>query len=442
MRVRIRGFLQKRLALALAVCLSAFLFGCEGATPTAADVLVIETPQAAPATRAPTVIPATPPPAPTPTATPEPVSTYAVIGAVGDIMMMQSQVQGGWDKSAGAYDFSPSFAAMQPWFQNADMLCANLETPLAGEAAGYSGPAPAKPTPDAEGNPVKGSFQTFNAPDALAFSLLKSGFTALTTANNHCLDRGVPGLYRTAQVARGAGLVQVGTYLDQEDRDTPRIAEINGIRVGLLAWTESVNSNDGMLGGEERKFAVGRTRDRDRMRKDIELCLADGAEYIVALIHWDDEFFEAPKQRTRDLAKWLLEQGVDAIFGSHPHVVQPVEYRTVERNGDAYTGLVVYSMGNFLSNMAPSPKDYGLYVELTLEKTPTGEVRLFDAGMLPTYCIKHRVGGRVLHEVLPACADPADIPAAEEVKEANRVGLAAARAHVLRVCGGALRAIA
>ncbi|MEL7602660.1 MAG: CapA family protein, partial [Bacillota bacterium] len=278
--------------------------------------------------------------------------------------------------------------------------------------------------------------QTFNAPDELAASLLSAGFDVATTANNHCLDRGADGMARTAEVLRAAGLTQLGTYVSQEDRLTARVVDVNGIRVGLLAWTFSVNGNEDMLSSGQRGYAVGRTGDKARMQEDIRLCKEAGAEFLVAFAHWDTEFSEAPDSSTRRLAKWMLEQGVDAVIGSHPHVVQPAEFITVQRGEEEYTGLVIYSLGNCLSNMAPSPRDYGLYVQLTLTKRPDGAVELSDAGLLPLYCCKHRVEGRTLHEVLPAEEDATAVAAEFGADPGD---LMKARAHVLAVCGGAVK---
>jgi poly-gamma-glutamate synthesis protein (capsule biosynthesis protein) len=229
--------------------------------------------------------------------------------------------------------------------------------------------------------------------------------------------------------------VQLGTYTSEEDRQTARIADVKGIKVGLLAWTFSVNGKEGMLSSDELGYAVGRTGDKQRIQEDIRLCKEAGAQFLVAFVHWDTEFEETPASSTRKMARYLLEQGVDVILGSHPHVVQSAEYVTVQRGEAEYTGLVAYSLGNFISNMSPSPKDYGLYVQLTLVKQLDGTVRLYDAGLLPTYCCKHRVEGRTLHEVLPAEEDASAI-AAQYAADTN--ALTRAREHVLETCGTAV----
>ncbi len=418
-------------SLLAASALAAFLLSACGSAPVFFNMV---TPEPGVMDFAPTPSPTPEPtsaPTPTPSPTPEPTPAYVRIGAVGDIMMMQSQVQGAWNGELDDFDFTPSFAAMQAVFHRADILCGNLETPLAGkENGGYSGPAPAAPTPDELGNLPKKVMQTFNAPDALARSMKESGFTVLTTANNHCLDRGAQGALRTVEVLRGAGLLQTGTYRSKEDRETHAcVAEMNGIRVGFIGWTFSVNGYEGKMNAEQREFLVGRTRDEAAMLQDIAVCREAGAEFVIALPHWDTEFQQSPASSTRKMAKWMLENGVDAILGAHPHVVQPIEYLTVERAQGTYTGLIAYSMGNFISNMAPSPKDYGAYVEVTLKKDPkTNQVTLSEAGYLPLLCTKSRMDGRTLHEVLPAYAD-----AEGELQKAF--------SHVTKVCGDELPVI-
>lgn len=364
----------------------------------------------------------------------KPMPIYATIGVTGDIMVMQSQIRGAWIEAEQRYDFCPSFAAMRPWFAQADFLLGNLETPIAGEEAGYS---VAKGSGSAaEDSPDGAEPQTFNAPDALAASLAEVGFHALTTANNHCADRGAEGLFRTARILRDTGILQVGTNISQEDSQRPRVAVVNGIRIGLVAWTFGVNGYSGAFTKEQREYAVVRLSQRERIQQEITRCREAGAEFILAYVHWDEEHQSEPLSSTRRLAAWMLEQGVDAVIGAHPHVVQPVEYITVQRDGQAYTGLVAYSLGNFISNMSQPNVNYGMYITLKLEKQPEGTVRLYEAKMLPTLCRKRSREGRTLHEVLPALENKEWVKPGETLASQTENELTKARDHVLRIAGG------
>lgn len=361
---------------------------------------------------------------PEPTVQPTAEPVRAVIGAVGDIALTSRQIVAGRDEAAGTYDFSESFTGMCSLLSSVDLMCGNLETPLAGSKAGYS---------NAGGN---GAYGRFNAPDMLAGNLRDAGFDVVTTANNHFFDCGKDGVYHTLDVLDEAGLLHTGTYRSLSERESsPLVAEVNGIRVGILAASAVFNDLSG-LGRYELRSLVGRLTDQEQILADIAALRAAGAEFILAFIHWDKEYAETPGTQTAAYAEWLLEQGADAILGSHPHVVQPVSYVTVTRpDGERYTGLVAYSMGNFLLRMTEKPRYYGLFVRLTLEKDADGAVRLADAAYLPTMELFETVDDREYHEVLPAYADTSLILPSTRLNRDKLLEAADARAHVTGVCG-------
>ena len=179
-------------------------------------------------------------PSPTPSPLPEPEVYRASVGIVGDILMMTSQIQGA--KTAAGYDFRPSFYAMEPLFSSVDIMAGNFECTLAGEAAGYTQRRPAAPPPTKDDPNPRQPYQTFNAPDELAANLRAVGFDLLTTANNHCLDRGKEGLFRTIETLRAAGLAQTGTYLREDERDTPCIMTAGGDGCDGRVFTHCVSS--------------------------------------------------------------------------------------------------------------------------------------------------------------------------------------------------------
>lgn len=400
---------------ALFLC-AVFLSGC--AAPVFAPAAALPLATAAPAAAA------SPSPSPTssaslaltqaPTPSPSPAPREATLGFVGDILIMQSQIKTA--KTASGYDFTRSFAPMRALFEGVDLLCGNFEGAFAGEEAGYSMPrATEEPPSEANPTPTRPPFQTFNSPDELAYNLKAAGFDVLTTANNHCLDRGYAGLCRTIETIRAAGLLQTGTFSCEESRLSPLVIDVNGIHVGLVAATGSVNSNDGLLKGDARAFAVARLFDgEERVKSDIAACHVSGAEFIIVCAHWGDEFESAPNAKQKRAAKKLIEWGADAVIGSHPHVVQPIERIEAERGGERVEALVVWSLGNFISNMAPSPKDYGLYVKLTLARGEGGEVMLKEASYLPVLCYKQAlVSGERLHQAIPCYEDQSLVTAYE-----------------------------
>lgn len=374
----------------------------------------------------------TPVPTPEPTATPEPEYTSITIGAVGDIMVMPSQITGALDEATGAYDFMRSFVGVKAMFSSVDLMCGNLEGAIAGAEIGYS-----NGRTDSEGR-IK-----FNAPDEFAFNLKDAGFDCLTTANNHAGDCDAQGVINTIDTLRSAGLLQTGTFKSKEER-LPIITEINGIKLGILATTEVINGSSNMS-RDEKNAMFSRLQNFEEIEADIAACKALGAEFILMFAHWDEEYENRPQKATRAYAEQLLEAGVDAIIGAHPHVVQPIEYVTVTRpDGSEHTGFVAWSLGNFLANMS-GECNYGLYVQLTIGKHPDGTVKLDDAVYMPTYCFaeditfESQADGKTvvkpIHQLVPALEDGTKIVAFDPLDEKELEQAARARSHVIRICG-------
>ncbi len=240
--------------------------------------------------------------------------------AVGDILMHQDVKAAARQDPDGPRGL---WAAVEPLFQGAPIVFANLETPVA-------------PSSGQPGAPF-----LFNAPADLPGALRASGFTALSVANNHCYDQGAKGLLETLDRLEEQGLVPVGAGAGRAQAEQPRIVQLPGLRVAFLGYTDlfNINLNRGGQGPwvcpldpDAAVAAVRRAR-----------ALADA---VVVSIHWGNEYSHQPLPRQREVAARLVEAGADVILGTHPHVLQPVEW--VERGGRR--GLVAFSLGNFISN--------------------------------------------------------------------------------------------
>ena len=367
-------------------------------------------------------------PTPEPTATPEPTPTVITIGAIGDIMIMPAQISGAYDEATDTYDFSRSFQGVANQFRSVDLMCGNLETTISGEDAGYS-------EKKAKNEPA----DTFNAPDSVLDNLKDIGFDFLSTANNHALDRKMPGLLRTLDLLDEKGFYHTGTARSNEERDQPLIIDVKGIKIGFVAATEIINKHDKYMNDEETEYAVTRLySQQERLLTEVKACKDAGADFVIAYPHWDKEHKTGANSRTKEMAKLLLEAGADLILGSHPHVVQSIEYMTVERDGSPYTGLVVYSMGNFISNMSAKsdvdPLKYGLYVQLSLEKATDGTTTLKSASYMPLLCFYRTVDDKYVHQVVPALSDTSLIRSFSELSDTNKEQVEVCREFVTDIC--------
>ena len=263
---------------------------------------------------------------------------------VGDLMQHQAQLDAArTDK--GTYDYSPCLSLVKEQISGADIASGNLEVPIGGKP--YSG------------------YPAFCAPDEYLYAIKEAGFNVLLTANNHCLDRGKKGLERTILMLDSLRIPYTGTYRNEEERRQryPLLIHKNGFRIVLLNYTYDTN------GVKPSSPNIVNYIDKKIMLQDIDTARTWQPDVIIACMHWGNEYQSLPSREQRQLADWLLEQGVTHIIGSHPHVIQPMELRT-----DSITGAqhaVVYSLGNFISNMSKVNTDGGLIFTLELEKDTT-----------------------------------------------------------------------
>lgn len=295
------------------------------------------------------------------------------IMAVGDIMMHSPIIDSGYDSKTKEYAYDKIFTELKPIFNQADMVIGNLETPMAGEKAGYSG------------------YPRFNSPDSLAVALKNVGFDVLTTANNHSMDMWGDGLIETLNTLDNYNISHTGTFRSEEERAEPLILEVNGISIGMIAYTYGTN---GLPVPSDKPYMVN-LLDMSKITHDVEVLKENNVDYIFAMIHYGNEYQRYPSEEQKLWTDKILKSGVDFVLGSHAHVVQPLE---LYENGQG----VIYSMGNFLSNQRDEWKDYGMILDLTLEKNfRTGETVLMDVSVIPTYVERSRVTGKSEYKVIP-----------------------------------------
>jgi poly-gamma-glutamate synthesis protein (capsule biosynthesis protein) len=274
---------------------------------------------------------------------------------VGDAMQHQAQLDVAKTLGNGkGYDYSDCFTYIAPTITEADYAVCNLEVPLGGG-------------PDYTGYPC------FSAPDSYAQALKDAGFDMFLTANNHCLDRRDRAARRTISALDSLGVDHIGTYRDSLDREekVPFIKDIKGIKFGFLNYTYGTNGIEPQDGVEVALI------NRERMAREIRETRDAGAEIVVVAIHWGIEYVLLPNAVQKATADFLIDQGVDLIIGGHPHVIQPMEIRHNDKEDKNV--LLVYSLGNFISNMKTADTRGGALVRARIERDSDGRARLVSA---------------------------------------------------------------
>ena len=292
----------------------------------------------------------------------------------------------------GTYDYAPCFRYVKDYVKSADLAIVNLEVPLAGKP--YSG------------------YPQFSAPDELASAAKEAGFDIMTTANNHCMDRGKNGLERTLRRLDMLGIPHLGTYLNHEERDAehPMIVEMKGMRIALLCYTYGTN------GIEVQRPNVVNFIDTAEMSRDLRVAKERNADFIITLIHWGIEYAVHSNKEQEQTARWLLEHGCDAVIGGHPHVVQNFTLDAIPGN-NRYPEVVVYSMGNLISNQRDVNTDGGIMVEMTLKKND-GKTNVIDCQYMPYWVFRGSIDGLYQYYIVPS-ADAVAHPESYQIEGSN-----------------------
>ena len=270
---------------------------------------------------------------------------------VGDIMGHGPQIESAAIEPNKLYDYSPCFRFIAPLLEQNDLAIGNLELTLPGKPP-YTG------------------YPTFKSPDELPLALRAAGFDLLVTANNHSNDGGLIGVQNTIKTLEKNGFYQTGTFIDSSHRAAlyPLIVYKGNFKLAFLNYTYGTN------GIPNHKPSVVNLIDEKAIKADIDAAKAHKPDAIITVVHWGDEYQLAENERQRALAQKMLSWGSTMVIGAHPHVVQPIKnYPLQETNGATRNGLVVYSMGNFISAQTKTYTDIGLMVEIELEKKNGGQ---------------------------------------------------------------------
>ncbi len=223
------------------------------------------------------------------------------------------------------YDFKPMFENVTNEIEAADLAFINQETLLGGDEFGFSG------------------YPAFNTPSDMAGNLNELGFDLVNGASNHSLDKGEKGVLNTLEIwNEQENMVFTGVFDSQEERDAIPVIERDGVTFSFLAYTYGTNGIEPDVSYRLNYF------DEALITKDIERA-KQVSDFVIVSAHWGEEHMLEPNEFQKQYAQLFTDLGVDVVIGTHPHVIQPVEWMEGENGNQT---LVVYSLGNFLSAMS------------------------------------------------------------------------------------------
>ena len=297
-----------------------------------------------------------------------------VISFIGDVMQhgkqLKSALSPGEDPdSADSYDYSHVFKYIGEQIGNSDITVANMEFPV--------------------GVPPYSGYPEFSAPVSIAEEAVKSGIDLFLIANNHLLDKGEKGIRRTIELYDSLGVNYTGAYRDslEEKSDNPKILVVNGVKIAFLNFTYGTN------GFPVPEPYVVNEMDSIEVKKAIRRGFERGAEIIIALPHWGEEYQLYPNEEQKKWAEMLKREGVRVIIGGHPHVPQTGEIEYAEESlpqEKAIKNIVFYSLGNYISNQSePDYTQLELLVTITLVRDNiSGAIGLLPPKYEYLWCFK------------------------------------------------------
>lgn len=288
--------------------------------------------------------------------------------AIGDTLCHNTQYWDAYNSSTKQYDFSYVYDDIKDYTSSADITIGSLETTFAGEDRGYS------------------NYPVFNSPDSLATGLKNIGVDVISLAGNHALDYGYSGICRTIDVLDNVGISHLGTYKSAEDQDKILIKDVKGVKIAFINYTYGTN---GIPVPSDKPYCLNLI-DKDLISKQIKQAKEQNVDMIVACMHWGTEYKTSANDEQKELADFLFKSGVDIILGNHPHVLEPMEKKTITLDdGSTKDVFVVYALGNFTADQRAEITRDSAILNLDITKDSDGKILINKVSYVPIYMYKN-----------------------------------------------------
>ena len=233
---------------------------------------------------------------------------------------------------------------------------------------------------------------TTSAPVQLIESLKLAGVDMLQLANSCSIKNGLMGLTATLSSIRAAGLEPVGAFSSADEfRKTKgyTICQVGDVKVALVSFTKGVGSLGLPVGSEdcvnilyEDYYTTYQTINKKAIRSILRAAEAEKPDLTIALLHWGSEYNEEISESQENIASLMLSEGVDVIFGSHPHLVHQIDFDEEEGT------IVAYSLGDFFGDGERGGTNYSIILDVEITKDyETGVTKVTDYSYIPIYTL-------------------------------------------------------
>lgn len=279
------------------------------------------------------------------------------ISAVGDILCSNDMLEDAYDKESKTYDFSHMFSNITNFANKSDIVIGTMETGITNS----------------------NKYDEKNAPLEFAKAVRDSGVNLVTISHNHSLDNGVEELQETRENLEKLDFDVVG---QKKEDNCIIIKEIKQSKIAFLTYTCFLDNEEKLKKDEIQSVNI---YSKKQAKSDIEYAKKQGAQYICVMIHWGDAISEVVNSEQKEIADYLVENGVNLIIGSHPSVVQPME---IKQNKEGENVFVAYSIGTYISTLSAKEVRTELVLNIELRKSgKDGKIYLNKVDYTPIYML-------------------------------------------------------
>lgn len=292
------------------------------------------------------------------------------MSAVGDILCSNQMLEDAYNENTKIYDFTQMFSNVSGFINDADIVMGTMETGI-----------------------IEGEYNDKIAPIEFAKAVKNSGVNLVTISHNHSLDNGVNGLKETRENLEKLDFDVVGDKI--ENANAVCIKEVKNTKIAFLTYTCFM---DNQLAKSEEELNCVNMYSEEQVKSDIEYAKENEAEYICVMIHWGDAISSTVSDEQRNIADFLVENGVNLIIGAHPSVVQPMEVR---QNSDGDNVFIAYSIGTYISTLSAEEARTELVLNIELRKSgKDGKVYLNKVDYTPIYMLDNGEGAKPRFELI------------------------------------------